>query len=521
MKRIQVLDVTLRDGGIVNDFNFGEKNIHKIIDSLEKSNVDFIELGYLEKNTGTERQRSQFINEKVIPKYFLKKKKKGVSYSVMFDYGKFDADTLEKRTKNGIDAIRFAFHKRNLDDVEEVYKKIIAKGYDTYMQPMVTIHYSDEELAKLVDIANRLDIKGFYFVDTFGQMRQPDIERLTKYFDERLRKDIALGFHAHNNIQMAYSNVITFLQYPTKRDKMVDGSILGMGRGAGNATTELLLEHLNLYYDKKYNIAPLLSVIDSVLNKIKLDYPWGYSVEYYLSSINDCSPIYAGYYYKKHMLPVEQINELLKMVKGEKRISFDKKYAEEIYIKYNAKSKFDDTKQINALKRAFKGKNVCLIAPGKSIVRQAKKVTNTVKKSDIVVSLNCDAFDSDYIFISRKDSYKEYKDSNKKIIVVSSVNRKEKYTIDYLKWVHIDEETCDSSGYLAINLLSSLECKNIYLAGFDGFTADINQNYYDQSLKREISTEQLISKNEKFAKFIKAKQKTSSIKFITDSIYNK
>ena len=94
MGEIKVLDVTLRDGGIVNDFRFGERNIKKIIHTLENAGAKMIELGYLEKNTGTRRERSQYCNEKVIEQYVLTSKKPGVSYLAMFDYGKFDVDTL-------------------------------------------------------------------------------------------------------------------------------------------------------------------------------------------------------------------------------------------------------------------------------------------------------------------------------------------------------------------------------------------------------------------------------------------
>ena len=104
MEKIEVLDVTLRDGGIVNNFCFGEENMKKIVSALESSGVKRIELGYLEKNTGTERGRSQYCNEKVIEKYLLTEKKPGVTYLAMMDYGKFDVDALGDSTPGGIDA---------------------------------------------------------------------------------------------------------------------------------------------------------------------------------------------------------------------------------------------------------------------------------------------------------------------------------------------------------------------------------------------------------------------------------
>ncbi len=523
MKRIKVLDVTLRDGGIVNNFNFGEENMKRILKAIEDAGVDYIELGYLEKNTGTERGRSQFINEKVIPQYFLTEKRPGVTYAAMLDYGKFDIDTLGNREETGIDAIRFAFHKRNFRDVKPLYEKLIAKGYETYMQPMVTLHYTEEELQELVELANSLAIKGVYFVDTFGQMQQSDILRLTEFFDTRLRNDLILGFHPHNNIQMACANSITFLQYPMERDRMVDSSIMGMGRGAGNLNTELILQHLNQYYGASYNNLPLLKVIDTVLSKIKAEYPWGYSVEYYLSAVNDCSPIYAGYYYKKHMLPVEQINELLRMVEGENRISFNKDYAEEIYRKYNARNQRDDSAALEQLRAMISGKRICVLAPGKSLNYEKENVSLAVAAADLTISLNCDAFGPDFVLITREEAMEANPTGKSGQIITSNVdsNADERtFVIDYLKWTSIiDGETRDSAGYVVLNLLIALGAKEIALAGFDGFTANINGNYYADTLRRSVTIDQLDTKNKTFARFIRDKKAEADIRFVTASIY--
>lgn len=335
MKDIRILDVTLRDGGIVNNFNFGDSNMQALLNSLENIGVKYIELGYLEKNKGTESGRSQFINEKAIRNNFLKNKKPGVNYLAMFDYSKFDPESLEDRCDSGIDGIRFAFHKRNYKEALPIYQKLIDKGYDVYMQPMVTLLYNEDELAALIDEANKLDIKGIYFVDTFGQMLPSDIKRLARFFDERLRKDIALGFHAHNNIEMSFANAITFIGCDLDRTIMLDASILGMGRGAGNLKEELILSYLNDEFKSGYDLKPLLDVYDKVISVIHgANTAWGYSMEYWLSSKNDCSPIYAKHYYEEHNMSTKDINEILKMVEGEKRISFDKAYADDIYNKY-------------------------------------------------------------------------------------------------------------------------------------------------------------------------------------------
>ena len=264
MKSLKVLDVTLRDGGCVNDFNFGQVYMEKILAAQEASGVEIIELGYIDGKKGSESGRTQYINEQVIPACILKNKKPGVTYVAMMDYGKFDIDKLGNRTENGIDGIRMAFHKKNRQDIIASGRKIMDKGYEFYVQPMITLRYSDAELIGLINLVNQElpDAAGFYIVDSFGEMRPHDIGRIVSLVDHNLTPDMPLGFHSHNNLQMSYSNAVAFVQFPTNRDLMLDCSIMGMGKGAGNLNTELLLEHLNTYCGKQYKIGPLLEVID-------------------------------------------------------------------------------------------------------------------------------------------------------------------------------------------------------------------------------------------------------------------
>ena len=139
MNELKVLDVTLRDGGCVNDFNFGKTYMDKILTAVEDSGVDIIELGYLDDKKGSSEGRTQYINEKVICSAILNKKRPNIKYVVMMDYGKFNVENLSDRTADGIDGIRVAFHKKDCFDIVSLGKKIIEKGYEFYIQPMITL----------------------------------------------------------------------------------------------------------------------------------------------------------------------------------------------------------------------------------------------------------------------------------------------------------------------------------------------------------------------------------------------
>jgi 4-hydroxy 2-oxovalerate aldolase len=332
--------------------------------------VDIVECGYIDEKAGSETERTQYVDEQVITAHFLKEKKPGIQYVAMVDYGKFDVSRLHNRTEKDIDGIRLAFHKKDRLNMIAWGRTIMEKGYKLYIQPMTVMRYTDKELLELIEEVNEKlpDAEAFYIVDSFGEMRANDMIRILNLVDHNLLTGMTLGFHSHNNLQLSYSNAITFINFNTERSLAIDSSIMGMGKGAGNLNTELLAEHLNLYHEKKYEIAPLLEVIDTVINQLHAEFYWGYSVEYYLSSINHCTPSYAGHFYKKHMLSVDQVAELLKQIPEEKKISFDREFADRLYLEYNERKQYNDTDVVRQLKEKFSGKEILLIAPGRHLL---------------------------------------------------------------------------------------------------------------------------------------------------------
>lgn len=526
MNSLKVLDVTLRDGGCVNDFNFGQIYMEKILDAQEASGVDIIEVGYIDEKKGSVSGRTQYLNEKVISQCLLKRKKPGVTYVAMIDYGKFNVDNLSANDGSGIDGIRLAFHKKNMRDMISVGRKIINKGYKFFVQPMITLRYTDNELLELINLVNKElpDSSGFYIVDSFGEMRPNDMNRLMNLVDHNLISSMALGFHSHNNLQMSYSNACALLQFPTNRDLMLDSSIMGMGKGAGNLNTELLLEHLNLFYGKHYNVAPLLEVMDKVINQLHAEFYWGYAPEYYLSSSNHCTPSYASHFYNKHMLPIDQVGELLSMIDEEKRISFDREYAEELYRKYNEAKEVDDRKVVEELTAAFRQKRILLIAPGKSIIKAKNDLYNISLQQDVVtIGLNADLDFNDYLLTTRVETYERALSQSKNLIVCSNVSKGGRGNVkilNYSNWIEIDERTHDSSSVIALKLLAACGVKTIILAGFDGFDVNINENYYDSTMRRPVSLEQVERRNKYYKSLIERTKKCGiDIQFATPSKY--
>lgn len=527
MNSLKIVDVTLRDGGCVNNFNFGQTYMEKILAAQEASGVEIIEMGYIDEKNGSVSGRTQYINEAVISQCILKHKKPGVTYVAMIDYGKFDIDKLQPRTALGIDGIRMAFHKKNCLDMIPLGQKIIEKGYQFYIQPMITLRYTDAELLKLIELVNNKlpDASGFYIVDSFGEMRPNDMSRMLNLVDYNLIPSMTLGFHSHNNLQLSYSNAMAMLQFSTTRNLMLDCSIMGMGKGAGNLNTEIILEHLNLFYGKRYKIAPLLEVIDKVVNQLYNEFCWGYAPEYYLSSAHHCTPSYASYFYNRHMLPIEQVGELLSILDENKKLSFDQDYAEEVYRTYNESKSIDDSDIVTELRKEFACKKVLLVAPGKNVGSAVDKIKVLASQNDVItIGLNSTLdMDYDYILTTRDDIYSQAVSDGKNVIVPSNVSKGGRGNVkilNYANWIEIDERTHDSSAVIALKLLQSCGVKEILLAGFDGFSVDINENYYDPNLRRPVSAEQANIRNEYYKDLISRVRKNGvNVQFITPSLY--
>lgn len=527
MKSLKVLDVTLRDGGCVNDFNFGNTYIEKILKAQEEAGIDIVELGYIDGNKGSEIGRTKYINEKVIEQNVLKNKRKDIKYVAMIDYGKYDIDKLGVCTETGIDGIRLAFHKKDRYDIVEIGSKIMSKGYSFYIQPMITLRYSDNELIELIQMVNEKlsNASGFYIVDSFGEMRPYDMNRIMNLVDTYLIPTMPLGFHSHNNLQMSYSNAISMLQFPTNRELMIDSSIMGMGKGAGNLNTELLLEHLNLFYGKNYNISPLLEVMDKVINQLHSEYYWGYAPEYYLSATYQCTPSYASYFYNKHMLPINKVGELLGCIDEEKKISFDESYAEKLYRDFNERQEVDDTSVINDLKNELSGNEIVLVAPGRSVGAIIDKINEFCKDNQKkVIGLNSTLeMEFDYLLTTRHEVFENAMQNGKAIIVPSNIaksGRGNVKVINYANWIISGEKTYDSSAVIALNLIKECDVKTVYLAGFDGFSIDLNENYYDINMRHPINAEQAKDLNSFYRNFIKKMRGCGfDIRFITPSKY--
>ena len=532
MGKISILDCTLRDGGYINQWKFEDKHIIDIVKSLSNSKVDIIECGYLNDKIKYNKNSTIFNSIKDIDNLLNRNniKKLNSLFVAMVNYGDFDITNLPVKDKNSyIDGIRLAFHKEKIDEVYEISKEILAKGYKLFVQPMVTLSYNDYEILNLIDKFNKLNIYSFYIVDSFGSIDTEEFKRIFYIFDKNLNKDIQLGLHSHNNMQLAYSNAIEFLKINYSRDIIIDSCIFGMGRGAGNLNTELLINYLNRYREKSYEIIPLLEIIDNYLEALYEDNRWGFSVAHFLSAKNSCHPNYATHFINKKNLSIIAINSLLEIIDNSKRKFFDKKYAENLYLKYNIDNR---NSVINFDKNIFTNKNILILASGSTVNNNKDKIFNFAKdENNLTISVNHYSKEFrdvvNYYFFSNQRRFDEFVIGNNKLdkskIILTSniiqIDRDIKYIVDYEELIKTTKE--DNVTLLLLNLLIKYSIPKVKIAGFDGYNPNMYSDYSYQEYNRVLDKSVKEAENIRIENALKILIKSIKINFLTPSIYEK
>ncbi len=324
-KSIKILDCTLRDGGYLNDWSFGYKTICSIINNLSLCGIDYIECGFLKEDLYN-RDKTFFSNILELEKIIIPHQNQ--KYTLMVNFGEYDIKNFSKCENKNI-KIRVAFKKHNQKEAINYISKLKSLDWDVFVNPMSTNTYQSSELKNLILDLNVIKPYGVSIVDTLGNMYEKDVVEMFNSIDEVLDKDISLGFHSHNSLQLSFANTKAFLNQNIDRDLVIDSCLYGMGRGAGNLCTELIIKYLNDLYKSKYEILPVLKSIDFDLKPIYQNSPWGYSTPYYIAALYGCHPNYANYLVKYNFTD-EQINKILLQIPKEEKISFNLDLIEKI-----------------------------------------------------------------------------------------------------------------------------------------------------------------------------------------------
>lgn len=523
MSNIKILDCTLRDGGYINNWNFGKETISGIVKNLSDSGVEIIEAGFLTDLPHTEND-SLFSNSQELANVVNVKGESKIAVMIALGEKETNPLSLPPSKESGFDIVRITFHNKE-DEINRAisFAEILkSKGYDVCMQPVGTTTYTDSELVSLVKKINSLNPYAFYLVDTLGTLYKDSLIHFVDIIDKNLNPSIRMGFHSHNNLQMSFSNAQLLIEYPSKREFIIDSSLYGMGRGAGNLCTELVVRFLNEKNGAKYDLIPILDSIDNFIYPISLKLPWGYNAHYYMSAIHNCHPNYSSYLMNMQTLTMKEVNLLLQNLPKEKRHLFDKKLIEELYSKFqrqNAGTKPTETGvKVN-------DDEVLVLAPGYSIVEYQTELQRFIKeKRPIVISINTkpENYDVDYVFVSnRKRLFALEYDKISKIIITSNLPKltDDFICVDYESLCDSSFESADNAGMMLLRLMAQLGIKKAYLAGFDGFTPPSQEVYYTTDIANINTPEVAEAKNKDISKQIEKISEQMEIEFLTPSLY--
>lgn len=279
---IKVVDCTIRDGGLVNNFEFTDDFVRDLYKTNIKAGIDYMEFGYkADKDIFDESKfgKWKFCTDDDI-RSVVGDNDTDLKISVMADVGRcnFKRDIIDK-SNSPIDMIRVATYINTIPAAIEIVEYCKNKGYETTINIMAVSKSNDSDLDDALNIIGQSCVDEIYIVDSYGSLYPEQMRRLAeKYLECGEKYNKKIGIHAHNNQQLAFANTIETL---TMGVSYLDSTVSSMGRGAGNCPTELLLGFLK---NPKYNIIPILKFIEHHILKLKEDgVIWGYDVPYLLT----------------------------------------------------------------------------------------------------------------------------------------------------------------------------------------------------------------------------------------------
>ena len=523
MTNIKLLDCTLRDGGYINDWNFGYHTIRSIIKQLVESQVDYVEIGFL-RNCDYNRDKALYNNcSEMIP--VLSEKKGNTLFTAMALHNKYDIDKLENYDGRTIDAIRVTFHDYDIDEGLAFISKAKQKGYKVFCNPINIMGYSDEKILELLKKVNQIQPYAFSVVDTFGSMMKSDLLRIYSLIEHNLDKSIVIGLHLHENLALSYSLAQEFVAIKaSERKSVIDASMLGMGRTPGNLCMELIMDYMNKTQGTVYDVNPVLDGIDDYIIQLKQIEPWGYSTAYALSAKFNLHRNYAEFLLGKGRLRAKQINQILASIEESKKTAYDEQYIEQLYQKFQ-NHEVDDSQLIARLRDDLKDKKILILAPGSSLIKQKEEIDQFIQtEKPVVISANFASTDyhQDYIFVSNAMRYGALDEQKQGSIILITSNLmdvcEEQNVLNYAELCFDEKGNCDNCVIMLLKLLLKLGIEQVSIAGFDGYQEEGGNYVTSYMASQHTKGNEVNIRNRRYVEDIRKQLK---VEFLTDSLYNK
>ena len=286
---IKVVDATLRDGGLVNDFYFTDEFVRALYESNVKAGVDYMEMGYKASKEMFDQSKFgkwKFCDDDDI-RAIVGDNDTNLKIAVMADVGRCDyKKDILSRSESPIDLIRVATYLNTIPAAANIIEDAKKKGYEVTCNIMAISNGQESDLKVALEILGQTSADVLYIVDSFGSLYPEQIARITDtYMEFATKYNKQLGIHAHNNQQLAFANTIEAVGDGVD---WLDATYAGMGRGAGNCAMELLLGFLR---NPKYNNFYVIQFIEKYMNKLKEDgVVWGFDLQYMMTGLLNQHP---------------------------------------------------------------------------------------------------------------------------------------------------------------------------------------------------------------------------------------
>lgn len=280
-EKVTVVDCTVRDGGLINKWQFSDELVRSVFQAINASGVDYMEIGY-------RASEKMFPPDEYGPWRFSKDEKireiigdttLNTKLGVMVDIGRVEAEDLLPVDESPLSFVRVATYLKDIEKAISLANLISDKGYEAFINIMAISTVNDYDLEKgLAEVEEHTSVTAVSIVDSFGALYEENISHLVKTFNSQLKKK-KTGFHGHNNLQLGFANTLTAINSGAR---FCDATITGIGRAAGNCPLELLLTHLK---DPKFNIEPIFQVIQDVFVELRKEIEWGYLLPYMITGM--------------------------------------------------------------------------------------------------------------------------------------------------------------------------------------------------------------------------------------------
>jgi 4-hydroxy 2-oxovalerate aldolase len=556
------------------DKYFGDANIQGILGHLVRANIDYIEVGFLQ-NSGFGEGKTVFKNSSDVSKVLAPFKaveknpstaltggpseeqkifedrtgggtREGLKFVCLADSRNYNPVDLDPRSPNSFDAIRVTYLREyRPEETERLAKIALDYGYEVFVQPVDIKGYTDEEFLEQVRSWNNLrgssgqKISGIAIVDTFGSLYLEDLERYFNLIHANLDPDIVIDFHSHNNLQMSSALAQYFVRLCNQngRNGVVDVSLNGLGRGAGNTPTELIVQYMNEMQGANYNLDEILDAIDQYINNLRFRADWGYTTETFVAGKWNAHMNNIHYLQVCSSLLSANISRILNKIDRKKRERYDYELLQRTYLE-EMSTNYDDTNELLKLNELLNGRAVLLVAPGSSVKKESDSINEWVRAENAaVIAINVlhPNLDIDYLYLNNPRRYARFMTDSKfartpKILTDNVVNAGlaageggANIVVNFASLLKTGWKHMDNSALLALRLLDKLEPSKIGIAGLDGFllSTEAGEDYTKPDLELRKSDQEASEANADILSMLRdyMEHRTHScpVEFVTES----